>query len=454
MEIRDPIHGFINPTDTEIKIIDTPIVQRLRRIKQLAMAYLVYPGANHTRFDHSLGVMYVAKELSKKLLPSQEDEDKRRIIGYAALLHDIGHGPFSHTSEYILDRYYDNKSNPTEKIHEKITAKLVDINSSLIKLISEAERKQIIQIIEGKSPGISIIKEIVSGPLDADKLDYLLRDSYFCGVKYGLFDIRRLMNTLTSVQDSNDYHVGIEQDGVHSLEQYTLAKYYMATQVYYHKIRTLTDAMIKRGIELGIEEDNVQFLAKAFTYKDNDEFINAFIANHDDKLISDIITSSECKLSKLVFSRLRERNLFTRVFSEKLNKMEITADIRDTLIDINKKKCDLYRKEIEKQIAKINKIKCDPRLVIINSFTKSLARFSNISEGQVSVKDKETIIPFEDNSQIFKSVDTSIRDHIFEVYVPFEYENKVNRDAEIRLIKNEILDILKAVKTRRDDSEN
>jgi HD superfamily phosphohydrolase len=179
MEIRDPIHGFINPTDTEIKIIDTPIVQRLRRIKQLAMAYLVYPGANHTRFDHSLGVMYVAKELSKKLLPSQEDEDKRRIIGYAALLHDIGHGPFSHTSEYILDRYYDNKSNPTEKIHEKITAKLVDINSSLIKLISEAERKQIIQIIEGKSPGISIIKEIVSGPLDADKLDYLLRDVIF-----------------------------------------------------------------------------------------------------------------------------------------------------------------------------------------------------------------------------------------------------------------------------------
>ncbi len=103
-EIRDPVHGFITPSDTELKIINSTLFQRLRRIKQLAMAYLVYPGANHTRFDHSLGVYHIASSMAKKLL-SKKDEQERRIVRLAALLHDVGHGPFSHVSEDILDKY-------------------------------------------------------------------------------------------------------------------------------------------------------------------------------------------------------------------------------------------------------------------------------------------------------------------------------------------------------------
>jgi HD superfamily phosphohydrolase len=104
-EIRDPIYGFITPSETEFKIINTILFQRLRRIRQLAMAYLVYPGANHTRFDHSIGVHHIASLMSDKLLPGKENDEKRRIIRLASLLHDVGHAPFSHISEDLLDKY-------------------------------------------------------------------------------------------------------------------------------------------------------------------------------------------------------------------------------------------------------------------------------------------------------------------------------------------------------------
>src|SRR3972149_6979956 len=104
-EIRDPIYGFIFPTKPEFEIIDTPIFQRLKNIKQLALTNLVYPSANHTRFEHSIGVLHITSLMSEKLLPGKENEEKRRLIRLSALLHDIGHGPFSHVSEYILKKY-------------------------------------------------------------------------------------------------------------------------------------------------------------------------------------------------------------------------------------------------------------------------------------------------------------------------------------------------------------
>ena len=121
-EIRDPIYGFVTPSDPELKIINAGIFQRLRKIKQLALTNLVYPYANHTRFDHSLGVLHVAGMMADKLLPGRDNEEKRRIIRFTALLHDIGHGPFSHVSEYLLKKYSNMVSEQdTEKIHEKIT---------------------------------------------------------------------------------------------------------------------------------------------------------------------------------------------------------------------------------------------------------------------------------------------------------------------------------------------
>jgi hypothetical protein len=221
-ELRDPIHGFIAlESREENNIVDSKVFQRLRRIKQLAMASLVYPGALHTRFEHTLGVAHLSGKLGARLLSSQED---RRLVRLAALLHDIGHGPFSHVSESVLKRFYDKdkvKLDKGQQIHEHLTISLIKHNEDLDRLISDTERDYISGLLCGQW-GSKILKDIVSGPLDADKLDYLLRDSYYCGVKYGIYDLDRLLATFKTLDDANDYAIGIQEDGVHSLEQFFL----------------------------------------------------------------------------------------------------------------------------------------------------------------------------------------------------------------------------------------
>ena len=278
-EIRDAIYGFITPNDTEMKIINTPVFQRLRRIRQLAMAYLVYPGANHTRFEHSLGVYHVARLIADKLLPGDDNDERRRLVRLAALLHDIGHGPFSHTSEELLNKFARNSGNPKDvnKIHELITAKLIENDKGLAPLLSPQDKENVIGLLQGTNVSLALMKHIVSGPLDADKMDYLLRDSHFCGVKYGVFDLDRVINTIDTYEDKHECDISIKYDGINSLEQFVLAKYYMITQVYFHKVRRVSDAMIVRGIELGIEQDNLTLLKSLFCYEDRDEYLEKSI---------------------------------------------------------------------------------------------------------------------------------------------------------------------------------
>lgn len=196
LELRDPIHGFIQRSDLEARVIDTSVFQRLRGIKQLALANLVYPGANHTRFDHSIGVMHVAGRLALQLLGAESTE-KIQLVRLTALLHDVGHGPFSHVAEKILDESFDTgkvKPENREKIHELIACQIIESNQELAEHLGSAVKEQIIKALKGVEAD-ALIKGIVSGPLDADKQDYLLRDSYFCGVKYGVFDLERLIGT-------------------------------------------------------------------------------------------------------------------------------------------------------------------------------------------------------------------------------------------------------------------
>lgn len=226
MEIRDPIHGLIEYNEQEEKILNTKVMQRLRGIKQLALANLVYPGANHTRFEHSVGVMSVAdkmaKHMRKQLKLNQEDINLIRIAG---LLHDIGHGPFSHVSEQILEKYMDEnlKANyDVEEVHEAITINIIDYNGELNSIISKEEKEGIVDIIK-KGNLRSVRKDVVSGPMDADKLDYLLRDSYYTGVKYGVFDLDKVINSLIPIQmGGGEVQVGINEEGKHAVEQTAL----------------------------------------------------------------------------------------------------------------------------------------------------------------------------------------------------------------------------------------
>ncbi len=242
--IQDPIHGLLRIEDWIIKLIDTPEFQRLRRISQIGFANLVYPGANHTRFEHSLGVMHIAKQLTEKMDIS--DDEKREIIA-SALLHDIGHAPFSHCSEGIIRKYIRIKHEDVEwilkngEIYDAITEIGLDVN-------------KIIKHIKGKTDC-----DIISGDIDADRMDYLVRDSYYTGVAYGVFDLSRLINKITF----DGKKMIIESKGLRAAESLLISRFLMYPTVYFHHVCRIARKMFEKAVEFCIEEgflDAVEFL--------------------------------------------------------------------------------------------------------------------------------------------------------------------------------------------------
>ena len=253
--IRDPIHGFIKLSDVERDLINSAPFQRLRRIKQLAMTDYVYPGAEHTRFGHSLGVMQFASDIfdtlrSKdesvlmKALDARSDDLNvyRQRLRLAALLHDVGHAPFSHASEEILPTGITHELQTLEIIRSKYVADIIDACSATTGVKAE----QVAKFFEPRTIDrkVLFLKPIIDGELDADKMDYLIRDSIFTGVHYGKFDHERLVASLCVIENSEQQGgmiLGIEEGGVHALEALVLARYFMFTQVYFHRARRAYD---------------------------------------------------------------------------------------------------------------------------------------------------------------------------------------------------------------------
>lgn len=280
-EIRCPVHGFIPFDDWERQIINHPAFQRLRRIRQLAWTDYIYPGAMHTRFEHSLGVMHAATRLfdaivknSFELLKreyqysSLADEQLRRtrtIVRLTALLHDTGHSPFSHAGEEVFP--IDPKSLAKKPYkHEAYSAAVIrsvlkdaienhHLNSSGPRIAAD----EIATFLEGTSSSIGNLafwRQLIDGQLDADRMDYLLRDSLHIGVDYGRYDWRRLLNTIqviemppASGEPRLDLRIGVSEGGFHAAEQLVLARYYMFTQVYFHKTRVAYDHHIKEALK-------------------------------------------------------------------------------------------------------------------------------------------------------------------------------------------------------------
>ena len=279
-EIRDPIHGFIKLSERERDLINTEVFQRLRRIRQLAMTFLVYPGAKHTRFDHSIGVMHIAGRICKRLQElnpsrvSDKDVDRVRL---AALLHDVGHGPFSHVSEHLLKKYAPADADTgqvLEKIHEKITVDIIQSDPQINEILKcKNDRNFVIKMIEGQEAW-DWRCDVVSSELDADKMDYLLRDSYFTGVKYGEYDLEKVIESCLIDVEETDHSVDIDKEetslaisskAIYALEQLLLARYHMTQQVYWHRVSLISNEMIIRGITLAIDGRNRQ-MTKLYKY--------------------------------------------------------------------------------------------------------------------------------------------------------------------------------------------
>lgn len=275
-KIRDLVYGFISLDEQECAIIDHPVFQRLRRIKQLSLTDMVYPGANHTRFEHSIGVMQMATDMFDSIVEKKKDflerelllnengiKIYRKIIRIAALLHDIGHTPFSHSGEDLMpllpkthSKYVEGQQKRYE--HEEYSIEIIkQVFKSIIEghpvndnyRITVEDVTALLGDTTVKLKASSLLwKELVSGQIDADRADYLLRDSMHLGVSYGIYDRNRLVSCMTIGKTETDAPVlAIDEKGWYIAESLVLARYQMFSQVYFHKVRRIYDYHIYRA---------------------------------------------------------------------------------------------------------------------------------------------------------------------------------------------------------------
>mgnify|MGYP005799321267 CR=1 FL=1 len=232
--MRDPIHGYIHVHYKVIwDCINAREFQRLRRIHQLGGDFQVYHTAEHTRFSHSLGVYEIVRRMVEEIeeLSRSLSEYEKCAAMLAGLLHDLGHGPFSHAFEAVSDCH-----------HEQFTQRILLEDSEIHRILSAADVRlpQDVADIIGYRYKNDLLNQLVSGQLDADRMDYLLRDAYFTGTSYGTFDMERILRTIR-IQDA---HLAVKESGIHSVEDYIMARYHMYWQVYLHPVARSYEIMI------------------------------------------------------------------------------------------------------------------------------------------------------------------------------------------------------------------
>lgn len=338
--IRDPLWSHIYVSGTMRRLIDTPEFSQLARIKQLGPTYLVYPGATHTRFNHSLGVFQVARRLVSRLLmhpdcpPLSSDGVWSFLV--AALLHDVGHFPYTHSfkSLPLID-------------HEQLTGRLI-LDSHLTPVIKERLGLQpemvaaiVDHTIQTEDREVQLFRALLSGGLDPDKLDYLNRDAYFCGVPYGLQDIDFALSRVVP----NGYRgIALLASGVTAVETILFSKYLMYRAVYWHRNVRAATAMIKRAVHIGLESGEIE---AAQLYGLDDEELPRLLAssNHpafamargvgDRKLLvsaSDIAYSAEDPAHRALESDAVRRKLEARVAAQlQIAPHEVILDLPDPI---------------------------------------------------------------------------------------------------------------------------
>ena len=252
--IRDPLWNTIGLDDVARRLIDTAVFQRLRYVRQLGLAHLVYPGATHTRFEHALGAYHLARRTvavldKRRELDAAADTTERAVVIAAALLHDVGHHPFSHALEEIGAQHHEEAARPL------ITTGAVarELRAS----IAPDAPERVYALIRGQST--SPLQGLISGSLDLDKIEYLKRDAFMCGVPYGEIDVDRLINALTVIHAAPDTPsarttIGVLEKGLSALESLLFAKYQMYRNVYWHHAVRSATAMYKRLVDDAIRD--------------------------------------------------------------------------------------------------------------------------------------------------------------------------------------------------------
>jgi HD superfamily phosphohydrolase len=402
LDIVDPIHDFIRVYETELKIIDSPIFQRLRRIRQLSGAHFTYPSAQHSRFEHSLGVMHVAGQAAQALKEKRFlNADKIQEIRLAALLHDVGHGPFSHLFEEVLQA---KKKTSHEEIGEKII-----LHSEIGDILSAAgfDKKLITKLAFGDSK-YRFVNEIISGSLSADMMDYLQRDGYFTGAEHAKIDHKRIIQSLDVYKNK----LALDRSALYSFESMILSRYQMFKAVYFHKTVRSAEVMMLEALRLADDEAN-------FTSLNLDDYVKLT----DEFVISQILSlpeyTQELRRAKKIATDYQNRRLLKCVYEQ---------------IMTNKKLKDQDR--IRQKIAKKSKV--DINEIFVDTSTTSSLPLTPSKEKTKSIilitkyatKSTAKEIPFS-KIPVVSSMAESM--NILRIYTTLQHRKKVEMAAELIL---------------------
>ena len=334
--LKDPVHSYIHIHYEVIwNCLDSKEFQRLRRIRQLGGDFQVYPTAEHSRFSHSLGVYEIVRRMvtEVKSLCVELTEYEKVCVMLAGLLHDVGHGPFSHAFEHI-----------TNHSHEEYTAKIILGNTELnaiLRAVSETLQLDIVSIIQHTHEN-DILNQIVSGQLDADRMDYLLRDSYFTATSYGQFDLERILRTMR-VRKTNEGRkvIVVKYTGIHSVEDYIMARYQMYWQVYYHPVARSYEAVFIQLFNrlkdiFKVDKDYFEDMKVLIPFLEKSEVsVDEYFKLDENSLLycCALIQDKEDKIAADLAKRLQNRRLFEYVDYNEENLAQIKNMLKENNFD-------------------------------------------------------------------------------------------------------------------------
>ena len=377
--VLDPVHGYIELDDLAQDLLFTPQMQRLRRVKQLGFSNLVYPGANHSRFEHSLGTMHLASTLTRSL--DSIEGDRKTEIKAAALLHDVGHGPFSHVTENVIDKY-------TRRRHDDVK-----------EILGKGEIREVLSKY-GISPGnlVKHIKgetslgQILSSEIDVDRMDYLVRDAHYTGVAFGVVDYNRLINQMNFYED----RLVVDYGGLKAAESLLVSRFWMNESVYYHHVTRISEAMCSRAVEYMIENNELDPLR--LRQMDDIDLV-ASMRN---------ATGYAGELSRL----LDARKLYKRALYVSL------ADVGKAVL----RQRDRIRR-VEKEIAELAGV--DPEYVLVD-----IPKTPEMLEMQAMIKTDHKMIPLNEASHFVSILQEAHMDNWrMGVYSPKEHCEAVGKAA-------------------------
>jgi HD superfamily phosphohydrolase len=347
--IKDPVHGYVEVEDFALALLDSPVLQRLRYIRQLGFSYLVYPGANHTRFEHSLGTMYLADVACRKFRLSDEE---RTLVSAAALLHDIGHGPFSHASEPLMKEFLHHS-------HDTIDD-LVHEETGHVLLQHGIDPDEICDVVHGHHA----LSGIIHGDLDVDRMDYLLRDAYYTGAPYGTVDAQRLIRNMIRTDEG----VVLDENGINAAESLLIARTLMRPTVYFHHVSRIGENM---------------FHLAMLEHLKGGGMMASDVFRMDDAACIQVLRTSKNPVAQMLAGRIYERRLYKRALYVGCDQVNATAYPSGITLETSR---SLSEKIAERSQA-------DPHTILVD-----IPPFPSDMSMGVRVKNRHAVVSFEELS--------------------------------------------------------